>query len=124
VVALDGLAIIVHPDNPVTRLDIDSIRALFAGDIRNWRQVGGRNAPVRLAARDDKSGTYETFRMLVLGNASLAADAQRFESTDELAHRVASDPDAIGFVGLGGVGGARTLAIGDAETPPLHPEVA
>src|SRR5690606_26288608 len=124
VVALDGLAIIVRPHTPATRLDIASIRARFAGDIRHWRQAGGRNGPVRLAARDGKSGTQGICRMPGLGSASLPAEAQRLESTAEVARRVASDPDAIGFVGLGGVGGARTLAIGDAETPPLHPEVA
>lgn len=122
VVALDGLAIIVHPDNPLVQLDIDAIRRLFAGEVTNWRQVGGRDAPVKLAARDDKSGTYETFRMLVLGSATLSTRARRFESTDALAAHVAADPDAIGFVGLGGIGGARPLAIRDADTAPLSPD--
>jgi phosphate transport system substrate-binding protein len=122
VIALDGLAIIVHPDNPVAQLDIDAIRRLFAGDITNWRQVGGGDSPVAIAARDDQSGTYETFRMLVLGEKTLASRARRFESTDALSAYVASDPTAIGFVGLGGIGAAKPVAIRDADTPALLPD--
>lgn len=123
VIALDGLAIIVHPNNPVSALDVDTVRRIFAGEISRWGQVGGRESPIRLYARDDKSGTYETFRMLVLGGSALHGGSRRFESTGELAAAVAADPAAIGFVGLGGVGTAKALAIRDAETEPLLPQV-
>ena len=121
VIALDGLAIIVHPDNPVRQLDLASVRRLFTGEIRDWSQVGGARGPVRLYARDDKSGTFESFRMLVLGTEALSPRSQRYESTTRLAAQVAADPAAIGFVGLGGVGPARALAIADTGTEPMSP---
>src|SRR5690606_2405659 len=90
VIAIDGLAIIVHPTNPLRSLTIDQLAALFSGKLRNWRQVGGEDAPVRLYARDDRSGTFDTFNELVLAprGDALAATAQRFESNDRLAEAV------------------------------------
>lgn len=121
VVALDGVAVIVHPDNPLRELRVAQVRALFDGSVRNWSQVGGRGGAVRVHARDAESGTFDTFRGLVLGQRPLRADATRYESTRELAAAVAADPSAIGFVGIAGVGGARALAIADAGVA-LMPE--
>lgn len=126
VIAIDGLAVIVHPANPLRSLTIDQLAALFSGTLRNWRQVGGEDAPVRLYARDDRSGTFDTFNELVLvprGDA-LAGTAQRFESNDRLAEAVLKDPHGIGFVGLASVGGARALAVssGGAQALPPTPD--
>jgi phosphate transport system substrate-binding protein len=120
VIALDGVAAIVHPDNPLRQLRIDQLRAVFSGAVRDWSAVGGRVAPIALHARDERSGTWETFRTLVLADAALAASARRYESTQALAAAVAADPQAIGFVSLTGVGDARALAIADAPraVPP------
>lgn len=119
VIALDGLAIIVHPSNPVRGLTVDQVRDLFSGRIADWSALGGRAGMVKRYARDDKSGTYDSFRSMVLRDAPLAAGTSRFESTDQLAAMVAADPSAIGFVGLGGVGPARALAIAETGTRPL-----
>lgn len=122
VVALDGIAIIVHPDNPLTSIDMTTLRRIFTGEIRSWSQLGGRATDIRALARDENSGTYDTFRSLVLTDERLVPSASRHESTDELAEQVASDPGAIGFVGLGGIGRARALSIHDAGTLPLPPQ--
>lgn len=119
VVALDGVAVIVHPDNPLRELRVADVRRLFDGSVSNWSQVGGRAGAVRVHARDDASGTFDTFKGLVLGKQSLRADATRYESTRQLASAVAMDPGAIGFVGIAGVGGARALAIADAGVAML-----
>lgn len=119
VVALDGVAVIVHPDNPLRELRVAQLRQLFDGSVRNWAQLGGRPGPVRVHARDDASGTFDTFKGLVLGRQSLRADATRYESTRELAAAVAADPGAIGFAGIAGVGDARALAIADAGVAML-----
>ena len=113
VVALDGLAVVVHPDSALRALSVAQVRAIFSGAIRDWSGVGRRAGPIRLHARDARSGTWDTFRSVVLQDASLHPSAQRYESTDALAAAVAQDPDAIGFVGLAGVGDARALAISD-----------
>jgi len=120
VVGIDGLAVIVHPDNPITALDVDQIRDLFAGRITNWRELGGPDRRVTLYARDEKSGTWDSFESMVLQGAPLAASAERFESSSRLSDRVANDPGAIGFIGLPYVRDARALqvAAGDTPVPP------
>ncbi len=121
VIALDGLAIIVHPSNPLRGLSVQRVRAIFSGSTSDWSSLGGRPGPITLYARDDKSGTFDSFRSMVLGDSTLSARAERFESTDALAAAVAADPAAIGFVGLAGVGRARALSIADVGTRPLEP---
>ena len=66
VIALDGLAIVVNKDNPVQALTLDQIAEIFSGQITNWERVGGPSAPISLYARDAKSGTFDTFKNLVL----------------------------------------------------------
>lgn len=114
VLALDGIAIIVHPRHPFEELGKDRVRDLFSGRIRDWSQIrGSYGGAVKLHARDDRSGTYDSFKTLVLGDAALSSSAKRYESTEELAAAVAADPMAIGFVGLSGLRGVRALAISD-----------
>lgn len=120
VIGIDGLAVIVHPSNPVTALSIEQTRAVFAGRIRNWRELGGNDAPISLYARDELSGTWDSFESMVLQDEALAS-AERFESSSELSDRVAADPNAIGFIGLPYVRDARALAI-SAGGKPMLPE--
>lgn len=124
VIALDGLAIIVHPDNPLRELRIEQVREAFAGRVSDWSQLGGRPGPIVLHARDDRSGTWDTFKSLVLADgAPLAASARRFESSAELEREVAADPAALGFVGVSYVSAARALAVrADADAGALQPD--
>lgn len=121
VVALDGIAVIVHPDNPLRELSVAQVRKLFDGSARDWAEVGGRAGPVRVLARDDASGTFDTFRSLVLTTQGLREDAIRLESTRALIEQVAADPQAIGFAGFAGTHPVRTLAISDAGVA-MQPE--
>jgi phosphate transport system substrate-binding protein len=123
VVAIDGLAVIVHPSNTIDALTIDEIASIFSGDIHNWAQLGGSDKPIELLARDQNSGTWDTFKSLVLAGRSLSASARRFESNDQLSDLVANSTNAIGFVGLASVREAKALAISDSYTQPLAPEV-
>lgn len=123
VVAIDGLAIIVHPDNPLRQLDIAQITALFNGSVNNWRALGGPERQVRIYARDDKSGTYDTFERLVLRGASLDKRALRFESNDLLAQSVMADPGGVGFVPLANAAQAHALAVADSQVAALPPTV-
>jgi len=113
VIALDGLAVIVHPANPLRQIELRDLRRVFAGELSDWSQLGRSGGRIALHARDDRSGTYDTFRSLVLGSAALSPRALRYESTEALAAAVARDPNAIGFVGLAGVQGVRALAVAD-----------
>jgi len=120
-VAMDGLAVLVHPDNPVSALNIEQIAQIFSGEIHNWREVGGRDAEITLYARDDKSGTWDTFAGLVLGKRTLHASAVRFESNDKLSDSVSGDRNAIGFSGLASVRQAKALAVADGDSRAILP---
>ncbi|MGI9279168.1 MAG: substrate-binding domain-containing protein [Endozoicomonas sp.] len=98
VVGIDGLAIVVNPRNAVNQLDITDVARLFSGEVTNWKELGGADLPVSLFARDDRSGTWDTFKNLVLAKKyKLASAAERFESNPVLSDRVASTPGGIGF---------------------------
>ncbi|NHO66212.1 OmpA family protein [Aestuariicella hydrocarbonica] len=122
VIAIDGLAVIVSRANPLTQLSLDQIAAIFSGQVTNWQQVGGEDLPINVFARDDRSGTWDTFKSLVLRKRyTLSAQASRYESNDELSDLVAADPGGIGFVGLASVRHARALRVSDEGTAPLLP---
>ena len=121
IVGIDGLAIIVNPQNPVAELSVDDIAQIFSGGYTDWAQVGGRPGPIHLYARDENSGTWDSFAGMVLGKRSLPAGTPRFESSDELSHKVAQDPNGIGFVGLASVHDSRLLAVSDGSSKALKP---
>ncbi|HYQ49806.1 MAG TPA: phosphate ABC transporter substrate-binding/OmpA family protein [Pseudomonas sp.] len=124
VIGLDGVAVIVHPDNPLPQLTTQQLAQIYAGQIQRWEQLGVAGGAIHLYARDDRSGTFETFKALVLepNHAELAARVQRFEASDELAARVAADRQAIGFSSLASVHGAKVLAIAEGDAPAMLPE--
>ena len=123
VIGLDGLAIIVHPDNPVTVLDLEQVALVFAGEITDWRELGGPAGPIRLYARDGNSGTWETFRDLALKprQLELDADARRFASTSDLSRSVGNDRNGIGFVGLSGIAPSKAIALTSGDSRPMLP---
>ncbi|MGA7379372.1 MAG: PstS family phosphate ABC transporter substrate-binding protein, partial [Terriglobales bacterium] len=121
ILGLDGIAIIVNRNNPVRALAKDQIAQIFSGGIGNWLQVGGSAGAINLYARDDRSGTYDTFRTLVLGNAPLAPSAKRIEDSRKLSDSVARDANGIGFIGLAYVQEARAVAVYENGTAPLLP---
>lgn len=125
VIAIDGLAILVHPSNPVSQLSIDTLGRIYAGQIRNWSELGGPDRLIKLYARDDRSGTWDTFKSLVLGKRyTLAASAQRYESNDQLSDDVSRDPAGIGFAGLASVRNSKVLAISEGDAPCAQTEPA
>lgn len=123
VIAIDGLAIVVHPDNPVQSLTTGQLAELFAGEIRNWRELGGPDLTVQLHARDNRSGTWDTFNELVLARQgkTLSDSARRYESNDALSRAVTLNRGAIGFTGLASLGKAKALAIADGKSQPMLP---
>ncbi|MDD0974161.1 phosphate ABC transporter substrate-binding/OmpA family protein [Pseudomonas sp. TNT2022 ID681] len=123
VIALDGVAVIVHPDNPLPQLTTAQLAEIFSGKLRNWSELGIGSGPIHLYARDDRSGTFETFKALVLDphQQSLAANARRFEAADELANEVRHDRLAIGFSSLSSVHGNKVLAIADGHSQAMLP---
>lgn len=125
VIALDGIAVVVSPGNSVPSLSRQNLAKVFAGEITDWSQVGGGAGPIKLYARDDKSGTYDTFKSLVLDDSKLklSTQATRIEDSTELEAAVAADPSGIGFVGLPYVRSAKALPISDGQALALAPTV-
>ncbi|WP_339490642.1 phosphate ABC transporter substrate-binding/OmpA family protein [Pseudomonas rhizophila] len=123
VIAIDGLAIILHPQNPLRQLDTRQLAKIFSGEVNTWESVGGAGGPIHLYARDEQSGTYDTFKELVLNRQGkrLAPSAQRFESSEQLSDAVSQDPQGIGFIGLPYVRQAKALAIVDGDSQPMMP---
>ena len=121
VIALDGIAVIVNPINPVSLLTRDQIADIFSGKTRRWSGVGGKDEAIVVHARDDKSGTYDTFAHTVLSGRGLTVDATRHESSDELSDAVAANARAIGFIGLPYIRHAKALMVQDTGSVPLLP---
>ncbi|NVZ63976.1 substrate-binding domain-containing protein [Pseudomonas gingeri] len=123
VIAIDGVAIILHPQNPLNQLDTGQLAKIFAGEVKTWEELGGIGGAIHLYARDDQSGTWDTFKDLVLARRgkSLAAGARRFESSEQLSDAVSQDPAGIGFIGLPYVRRAKAVAIVDGDSQPMLP---
>jgi len=122
VLGLDGIAVLVNHSNPVDSLTKQQIADIFTGKISDWSQVpGGSPGAVHLYRRDDKSGTFDTFKSLVLGGAPIPQSAAQYEDSEKLSDTVANDPNGIGFTGLPFVRSAKALAVSESGSSPLLP---
>jgi phosphate transport system substrate-binding protein len=120
IVGLDGIAVIVNPSNPLNALTKDEVMRMFTGETTSWPK-GSLPGQITVYARDDKSGTFDTFKSLVLAGKPLAPSAQRFESSEDLSDAVAHDPNGIGFIGLPFVRSAKPIAVSEKGTRGLLP---
>ena len=113
IIGLDGLAVIVNQNNAIKHLSSKTLAKVFSGEITNWSQIGGASLPIKLYARDQHSGTWDTFKNLVLTkhNKKLSLQAKRFESSSRLSTLVSQNEAAIGFIGLNYVLHNKALAI-------------
>lgn len=101
-VAIDGIAVVVNPANPVSDLTMDELGKIFRGEITNWKDVGGADAEIVLLSRDSSSGTYEFFKEAVVGEDSeYAASAKLLPSNQAIADEVKANEAGIGYIGLG-----------------------
>ena len=101
VIAMDGLAVIVNPGNPLNALNRKQIRDIYTGNISNWKELGGSDQKIIVVSRDSSSGTFEAFGVLVLEGQKNRPDALMQASNQAVASVVAHTQGAIGYVGLG-----------------------
>lgn len=101
--AIDGVAVTVHPDNPVTGLTAAQARDIFAGTTTNWNQIGGKEAAINLFTRDEASGTREVFWKVLLEKGPIADQANVVASNGAMKVALSKDPNAIGYVSMGHV---------------------
>lgn len=100
-VANDGIAIIVNPGNPVKDLTKDQAAKIFLGEIKNWKDVGGNDAPIVVMTRETGSGTRATLEEMILSKKSVVERATPFASSTLIKQAVAKDKNAIGFDSIG-----------------------
>ena len=102
VLALDGIAIIVNPANPVSDLDVETIAKIYTGEITNWKEVGGNDAEIVLIGREAGSGTRDGFESIT-GTQDACQYRQELTSTGDVITTVSQNPDAIGYASLAAV---------------------
>lgn len=112
VIARDGIAVAVHPSNPVEGLSVDQIRDIFLGKITNWKQVGGNDAPITVVTREAGSGTRDGFEHLVMNKQPITDKALVANSTGAVKATVAGDKNAIGYLSMAGLdAGVKAIAV-------------
>lgn len=99
--AIDGVAVCVHPDNPVTSLTSKQIQEIFAGKIQNWKEVGGKDNPIHLYTRDEASGTRAVFWKKLLQKGVIAQKANIIPSNGAMKIAISRDENAIGYLSIG-----------------------
>ena len=100
-IAKDGLAMIVHPQNPVNHLSLEQVRSIYTGALQNWSLVGGTDTRIHVIAREEGSGTRDAFEDLVMGGLRITPRAIVQSTNGSVRQLVAGDPNAIGFISLG-----------------------
>ena len=113
--ALDGIAIVVNPENPVSDLDVDTIAKIYTGEITNWKDVGGNDAEIVLIGREAGSGTRDGFESIT-DTKDACAYRQELTSTGDVINTVSTNPNAIGYASLSAVGDSvKALTVGGVE---------
>ncbi len=115
----DGIAVIVHPDNNVTRLTTAQLRLIYQGWIEQWSDVGGRGGEILVVSRETGSGTRAEFESLIMGSRRTTPTAQIAPSSAAMIASVARQPDAIGFVSMSYVNDSVRALTLDGAAPTL-----
>ena len=99
--AIDGVALAVHPSNPVKALTKEQAVAIYTGKITDWKELGGEPGAIDVYGREDGSGTRETFQGKVMGKVEQMPSVNTVSSNGAMKTAIAQDPRAIGYVGIG-----------------------
>ncbi|MCL2497195.1 MAG: phosphate ABC transporter substrate-binding protein [Symbiobacteriaceae bacterium] len=100
-IAIDGLAIIVHPSNTLTNLSAEDVREIYTGSLTDWGKLGGTPGKIHVISREEGSGTRSAFEELVMGKDRITPKAIIQDSNGSVRQLVSSDSQAIGFISLG-----------------------
>lgn len=100
-IAYDGIAVIVHPKNPLKNLNLEQLRLIFQGKIKNWADLGAPPRPIHLISREEGSGTRNAFEELVMGKTEVTPAALVQDSNGSVREIVANDPYSLGYISVG-----------------------
>jgi phosphate transport system substrate-binding protein len=117
--ALDGVGVVVNPQNPVRALTTAQLKEVFAGNITNWKQLGGSDKGIDLYTRDEASGTREVFWKKALGKGDISSRANVVPSNGAMKTAIANDPLGIGFISVGHIDATVTPVALDGVAPTL-----
>lgn len=123
-IAYDAIAVIVNPDNPVRELTTKQVRAIFAGEIESWAEVGGRDTDIGLVNRDEASGTREAFHKIVMGEVPFDRTAAVLPGTGQVRSVVSSAQGAIGYISVGFVNDEVRVVVVDGVEPTVEAVVS
>ncbi len=101
--AIDGVAVAVNPENPISELTSSQVQDIFSGKIKNWKDLGGKDAIINLYTRDEASGTREVFWDILLKKGQVDKSANVVASNGAMKLALSKDPNGIGYVGIGHV---------------------
>ena len=101
IVAFDCIVPIVHADNPLTNITLDQLKAIYKGEIKNWKEIGGADKPLVVISRDTSSGTYEVWEEKVMKKERVFPGALLQASNGAIVQAVSKNPNAIGYIGVG-----------------------
>jgi len=124
-VARDGLSVYVNASNPIKALSLDQLKLIFTGKVKNWKELGGRDAKIIVYSRENSSGTYVFFKEHVLKKADYTPRAQSMPGTAAVVNAVAKEKNGIGYGGAAYAKGIHVLSIKkDASSPAVTPDLA
>lgn len=121
IVAWDGIAVIVNANNPVKSLSKAQVEQIFAGEVTDWSQVGGKPGPISIYTRNTSSGTYSDFKELAMHKKEYAGSSQKLAGNEQIASEVGKNANGIGYVGLAydKAPGVTVVAV-DGATPSVE----
>ena len=124
VIANDGLAVVVHKDNPINELTMEQVKKIYTGEYKNWKDLGGQDQPIDVYSRESSSGTYKFFQEHVLNKKDYAKEVKLMPSTQTIIQSVSDSKWAVGYSGLGYTKNANIKILGikkDDSSPVVIP---
>lgn len=123
-VALDGIAVYLNEESPIEQLSIPQLKAIYTGQITNWKQVGGPDTRIILYGRENNSGTYAFFKEHVLDKEDYAAETQTLPGTAAVVNAVSKDVNGIGYGGIAWAKGVKYAMVNkDEKSPAIAPTI-
>jgi phosphate transport system substrate-binding protein len=117
--AIDGVGVVVNPDNPIKSLSTAQLKDIYAGKLTNWKAVGGPDKSINIYTRDNASGTRAVFWKKALSKSDISAKAHFAASNGAMKTAVAQDPYAIGYVSVGHIDQSTAPVAIDGVAPTL-----
>lgn len=114
-IALDGITIYVHPENPIKEISLEQLKKVYTGKIKSWKELGWEDRSIVVYTRENNSGTYVFFKEHVLGNEDYTNKAQSLPGTGAVVNAVSKEKYSIGYGGIAYSKGVKVLPVKSSE---------